>query len=137
MKRRTQVMLAASLAILSAFLTLPFWGMGPAVFLDSNRTVLSRAISPDGARSAQVERIVVGGVPNIVVIVRSWWLPNWYLTGCVAAFHYEEAKAQIRWTSNNAVTVTHSGDQLDWDIGSAPFHNASCESVKVTFVNKR
>jgi hypothetical protein len=81
--------------------------------------------------------MVIGGVPNIVVMVRSWWLPNWYLTGCAAVSHYEEAEAQIRWTSNNAITVTHSGDQLYWDVGSAPFHDSPCETVTVRLANKR
>jgi hypothetical protein len=90
MVRRRYIFGAFAVAAVFGLVTLPVWGMGVAVFLDSTRTVLDRHPSPDGARIAQVERIVVGGVPSIVVIVRSWWMPNWYLAGCVAASHYEE-----------------------------------------------
>jgi hypothetical protein len=104
--------------------------------LDSSRTVISRNISPDGRRSAQVERIVVGGVPNIVVMVRSWWLPNWYIAGCAAASHYMDANAQVRWTSNSAISVIHTDERLSWDVGSAPFHNQPCESISVALIEK-
>jgi hypothetical protein len=129
-------MLISGMALLFAFGTLPFWGMGPAVLLDSSRTIISKTTSPDGRRSAQVERMTVGGVPNIVVVVRSWWLPNWYITGCAAVSHYGDANAQVRWTSNKAIAVAHAGDQLNWDIGSAPFHNAPCEDLTVTLADK-
>ena len=130
------MILIAVVVFLCSLATLPFWGMGPAVFLDASRTVLSRSLSPDGKRSAQVERMIVGGVPNIVVMVRSLWLPNWYLTGCAAASHYEDVQAQVRWTSNSHLVVIHTDDQLHWDTGSAPFHNAPCESVSVTLITK-
>ena len=133
MTLRAKLILVAAMTILCAALTFPFWGMGPAVFLDSKRTVISRVPSPDGTRIAQVERIVVGGTPSIVVMVRSQWMPDWYLTGCAAASHYEDAEAQIRWSTNDAIAVTATGDQLYWDIGSAPFHNAPCDSLAVTF----
>ncbi|WP_142635899.1 hypothetical protein [Sphingomonas sp. IC081] len=87
-------------------------------------------------QSAQVERMVVGGVPSIVVMVRSWWLPDWYLVGCAAASHYEEAEAQVRWISNDAIAVSHTEDQLYWKTGSAPFHSSSCENVSVKLVNE-
>jgi hypothetical protein len=119
-----------------ALVTLPLWGMGPAVFLDSRRTVISRIRSPDALRSAQVERLIVGGVPSIVVMVRSWWLPDWYLVGCAAASHYEDAKAQVRWTSNRAIVVIHTDKPLYWDIGSAPFHSQPCESVSVALTDE-
>lgn len=59
-----------------AFATLPIWGMGSAAFFDSERTVLAREVSPSGKRIAQVERLTVGGVPNIVVMLRPPWMPN-------------------------------------------------------------
>jgi hypothetical protein len=133
MTRRKTLILAAAIFILLAVVTLPIWGMGPAVFLDSGRTVVSREPSPDGTRVAQVERIVVGGTPSIVVMVRSQWMPDWYLMGCAAASHYEDAEAQIRWLTKDAIAVTHSGDQLYWTIGSAPFHSAPCDGLTVTF----
>jgi hypothetical protein len=129
-------MLIAVVAFVVASVTIPFWGMGPAVFLDSSRTVISRIPSPDRLRSAQVERVIVGGVPSIVVMVRSWWLPDWYLVGCAAASHYEDARAQVRWTSNRAIAVTHSDKRLYWNIGSAPFHNQPCESISVALIDE-
>lgn len=114
-------------------LTLPIWGMGPAAFLDSQRAVISRVSSPDGTRVAQVERIVVGGAPSIVVMVRPRWMPDWYLAGCAAASHYQEAKAQVRWSTNDAIVVSYAGDQMYWRTGSAPFHSAPCEGLAVTF----
>ncbi|MEA3032084.1 MAG: hypothetical protein QOH86_100, partial [Sphingomonadales bacterium] len=72
--------------------------MAAAVFLDSRRDVLSRAVSPDGRRVAQVERLVVGGWPHIVVTLRRRWQPDWYLTSCKAASHYGDAKVQLRWS---------------------------------------
>lgn len=133
MNRITRIALIVFPILLFALFALATWGMGLAGFLDSDRVVISGAVSPDASRSAQVERMVVGGVPSIVVMVRSRWLPNWYLTGCAAASHYEEVEAEVRWTSNNAITVRHSGDQRFWKVGAAPFHNGSCESVTVKF----
>lgn len=133
MTRRKKLILAVAMIILCAVDTLPFWGMGPAVLLDSERTVISRVLSPDGTRVAQVERIVVGGTPSIVVMVRPQWMPDWYITGCAAASHYQDAEAQVRWSTKDAIAVTHTDDQLYWDIGSAPFHSALCEGLTVTF----
>jgi hypothetical protein len=130
---RAKLILVTAMIILCAVGTLPFWGMGPAVFLDSKRTVISRATSPDGTRVAQIERIVVGGTPSIVVMVRPQWIPDWYLTGCAAASHYQDALAQVRWSTKDAIAVTHTDDRLYWDIGSAPFHNAPCNNLAVTF----
>jgi hypothetical protein len=130
MKLRTKLTLLMPMFLV---VTLPLWGMGPAVFLDSKRTLISQTPSPDGKRVAQVERILVGGVPSIVVMVRPEWMPNWYLTGCAAASHYREADARVHWATNDAIVVTHSGDQRFWDIGSAPFHSAPCDGLTVTF----
>jgi hypothetical protein len=76
--------------------------------------------------------MVVGGVPSIVVLVRQSWMPNWYLAGCVAAAHYPDAKANVRWTSNNSLTIIHSDPPYYWDPNSAPFHNNPCKEVRVT-----
>ena len=123
-------MLAAlAVVVIGAVLTLPIWGMGVAVFLDSERTVLSRQPSPDGKRIAQVERLVVGGVPSIVVIVRSWWMPNWYLTGCVAASHYQEIDARSVWKSNDFLAVVTIDDVRAWT-KSAPFKGRACNQVR-------
>ena len=124
MRRRTNPILIAVIALLCAFGTLPFWGMGPAVFLDSQRSVISRAPSPDGKQIAQVERIVVGGVPSIVVMVRPRWMPNWYLAGCTATSHYHDAEAVVAWASSDAIVVTHTDDPLFWNAGWAPFHKS-------------
>jgi hypothetical protein len=136
-KLLSRVILAALAVLVVAIVTLPFWGMGTAVFLDSERTIVSRAVSPDGKRTAQVERMVVGGVPSIVVMVRSARIPNWYLTGCVAAHHYEESAAQIRWLSNSMLEVRHADDQRFWELGSAPFHHGHCADLTVRFSQGR
>ena len=81
MSRRANLTLVAGVIAVCAIVTVPLWGMVPAVFLDSERTVVSRSPSPDGRRIAQVERIIVGGEPTIIVMVRSWWMPDWYLAG--------------------------------------------------------
>ena len=136
MRRQTKLILVSVIALLCALATLPFWGMGPAVFLDSERMVISRTPSPDGKKVAQVERIVVGSVSSIVVMVRPRWMPNWYLAGCAAASHYRDAMAIVAWTANDSIVVTHSDDQLFWNTGSAPFHNAPCNGLTVTFKKK-
>ena len=118
----------ALIAFLALF-TVGIWGMAPAVFLDSHRTILSRQPSPDGKRIAQVERMVVGGVPNIVVMVRSWWMPNWYLTGCAAASHYQDTNARAAWVSNDSLAVTSVDDERFWQQGVAPFHNTPCRGL--------
>jgi hypothetical protein len=92
--------------------TAPATLMGPAVFLDSTRTVLSRAPSPDGRRVAQLERLVVGGTPSIVVTVRRSWMPDWYLTACKAVGHYGEAAARLRWVRPAALGVDSPAS--DW-----------------------
>src|SRR5439155_3315678 len=79
--KKSVLVLALSLTAFALVVTLPIWGMGPAVFFDSNRTIVARRPSPDGKRIAQIERLVVGGVPSIVVTVRWSWMPNWYLAG--------------------------------------------------------
>lgn len=109
--------------------------MGPAAFLDSERSVIYRASSPDGKRVAQVERVVVGGEPSIVILVRRSWEPDWYLTGCVATSHYKDAQARIAWASNTRLTIFH-GPQGSWDNNSAPFHNNSCSDVTAIFQKK-
>jgi hypothetical protein len=107
--------------------------MGLAVFLDAERTVLSRHPSPDGKRVAQVERLVVGGVPSIVVIVRSWWIPNWYLAGCVAASHYQNTKADAVWKSNDSLAVMTMDDVGAWT-KSAPFKGRACSQLNINIV---
>ena len=133
MNPRTKLTLVAAISLLCTVVTFPFWGMGAAVFLDSERMIISRSSSPDQSRIAQVERIVVGGVPSIVVMVRSRWMPNSYLAGCAAASHYQDAKASVRWASKDAIVVTHTGDRLFWHTGSAPFHRAPCDGLTVAF----
>jgi hypothetical protein len=128
-----KLLVIAAGMLAAALVTVPIWGMGPAVFLDSQRTVMSRHISPNGDRVAQVERIIVGGAPSVVVMVRSKWMPDWYLLGCSAASHYGEAKASVRWVSTNAINVIPSDKSDGWRTGSAPFHHGSCDSVSVSF----
>lgn len=136
MNRRTKFIFAVAVVALGTVATLSLWGMGAAVFLDSERTVLSRLPSPDGKRIASVERIVVGGAPSIVVIVRPAWMPDWYLTGCAAVSHYEDAKARARWTTINALEVRHTEDRRFWKTGSAPFHNEACSNLAVTLTQE-
>ncbi len=131
--KRLSIIYIGAVIVLIAVVTLPFWGMGPAVFLDSKRTIIARAPSPDGKRIAQIERIIVGGVPSIVVMVRASWMPDWYLTGCAAASHYQDGVARISWTSNNALLIRHTDDLRSWKRGSAPFHNEHCEDPVVSF----
>jgi hypothetical protein len=118
-----------------AIVTLPIWGMGAAVFLDSDRSILSREVSPDGSRIAQVERLVVGGVPNIVVVIRASWLPDWYLAGCAATSHYGETRAAVRWITNNEIEVSSAGGRQFWSSNSAPFHHGACDDVRVKLAN--
>ena len=106
--------------------------MGAGVFLDSDRTVISSQSSPDGRRVAQVERIVVGGVPSIVVTVRPSWKPNWYLSSCAAASHYEEASAKIAWASASELKVSSKTAPLSWEVGTAPFHDEPCANLVVS-----
>jgi hypothetical protein len=133
MTRRKKLIPVAAMIIFCAVVTLPFWGMGPAVFLDTERTVISRVPSPDGRRLAQVERIVIGGTPSIVIMVKPQWMPDWYLAACAAASHYHDVAVQVRWSTKDAIDVTSSDEPLYWDIGSAPFHRAPCDGLTVTF----
>ena len=63
-------------------------------------------------------------------------MPDWYLAGCAAASHYQDADAHVRWITNGAIVVEHAGDQLYWDTNSAPFHSAPCDGLTVTFNKK-
>ena len=127
--RKSAPILGLSLAAFVLVGTFPIWGMGPAVFLDSNRAILSRHFSPDRARVAQVERLVVGGVPSIVVKVRQTWMPDWYLAGCVAASHYENTDADVAWSSNDSLVVLTTAELRSWRKGDAPFHPEACRTV--------
>ena len=135
MKRRSKWLLIGLTVFSGAVLTLPIWGMGPAVFLDSPRTIVSRSVSPDGKRVAQVERLVVGGVPNIVIIIRASWMPNWYLAGCAAAAHYEETSVAVRWTTNSEIELNSESDIRLWARNGAPFHPGACGNVRVKWKN--
>jgi hypothetical protein len=135
MRRRRKLLLVVLLSLIVAVLTLPIWGMGPAMFLDSERTILSRSVSPDRKRIAQVERLVVGGVPNIVILVRPTWMPNWYLAGCAAASHYQETKAAVRWIRADKVEVTVDTDLGFWSTDSAPFHHGGCLDLQLKWKN--
>jgi hypothetical protein len=127
------VLATLAVATILAVVTLPVWGMGVAVFLGAERTVLARQQSPDGGRIAQVERLVVGGVPSIVVIVRASWMPDWYLSGCVAASHYEDADAHVLWKSNSSLVVQTSSKVSEW-AASAPFKNKLCRQLATAVV---
>lgn len=133
MTHRKTLFLLSAMLIFAAVVTFPFWGMGLAVFLDSERIVLSRVTSPDGMRVAQVERIIVGGFPSIVVKVRPRWMPDWYIASCAAASHYGNAEAQIHWSTNTTIVVTHVRDLQYWNVGSSPFDSAPCNRLNVTF----
>lgn len=96
-------------------LTAPVTMMGPAVYLDSRREVRSELPSPDSRWIAQLERITVGGAPSMVVTVRRWWQPNWYLTSCKAVSYYGNALAQLRWLDDTHLAVAaHTGPE-QWD----------------------
>ena len=125
---------AFGLAVAAAVVTLPIWGMGPAVFMDSDRTILSHTLSPDRRHVAQIERLVVGGVPSIVVTVRRAWMPNWYLLECVAASHYEETSARLRWHSNGSLIIATPTEARFWRTDGAPFHPTGCSDFSVSVV---
>ncbi|MFA6113164.1 MAG: hypothetical protein WC729_04210 [Sphingomonas sp.] len=135
MRRVGKFILVLAVIGIMAIFTLPLWGMGPAILLDSDRTILSAHASPDGRLIAQIERFTVGGapdgVPSIVVIVRPWWAPNWYIAGCAAASHYQEASARLVWTGNMKLQLMVQGDPSEWTIGSAPFHNGGCPGLSL------
>jgi hypothetical protein len=132
--RRLLILLAVSSAAFAAAVTFPIWAMGPAVFLDAQRSVVARRPSPDGRRIAQIERLVVGGVPSIVITVRSWWMPNWYLAACAAASHYQDTDARLLWKSNDSLAVLTKGDIRFWAKGDAPFHRGQCTGLNTTIV---
>jgi hypothetical protein len=134
MKRTGWIVVSVTLTLGLLLLFLPVWGMGAAVFLDSRRTMVFARSSPDQRRIAQVERLVVGGVPTIVVTVRPSWRPNWYLWSCAAASHYEDTSAKIRWKSPDTLEISSGVDPSDWLIGKAPFHNQSCKGLAVSVV---
>jgi hypothetical protein len=135
MKRRSKWLLIGLSVLAIAFLSLPIWGMGPAAFLDSQRTIIARNVSPDGKRVAQVERLLVGNVSNIVIIVRPRWMPNWYLAGCPAASHYEETNVAVRWTTNSQIEVKSESGQRFWSSNSAPFHVGACDDLNLIWKN--
>jgi hypothetical protein len=97
-----------------------FGAFGAAAYLDSDRDVIVRAVSPDGSRTAQLERLVVGGAPNMVVTLRRSWHPDWYLTSCKPVSYYGESAAVFRWTSNRALLVDAATEPGQWD-SDAPF----------------
>ena len=135
--RRTGWIVVSAMLVLGALLvSLPFWGMGAAVFLDSRRFIISSRSSPDGRRIADIERLVVGGEPSIVVTVRPLWKTNWYLVSCAAASHYQDARASVTWTSANALRISSDADASYWDLGSAPFHNEPCPDLTVSVVKR-
>ena len=75
--------------------------------------------------------MTVGGVPNIVAIVRDTWMPDWYLLGCVAASHYDEAEATIEWVSDSELVLNHSGTDERWT-SLAPFHDEGCDDITIS-----
>ncbi len=129
---KARTLLVAALVLLGAIVTLPVWGWGPAYYLDMERTVLSTVPSPDGGRIASVERVVVGGEPTIVVMIRDRWLPDWYLTGCVATSHYQDASADVEWVSSRMMTIRTDGEPRFWSAHSAPFHEGRCSDISAT-----
>jgi hypothetical protein len=136
--KRSKLMIwsALGLAVAAAVVTLPFWGMGPAVFIDSDRTILSRALSPDRSHVAQIERLVVGGAPSIVVTVRPAWMPNWYLLGCVAASHYGQTSARLLWRSNHLLIVMPRNEARLWRTDGAAFHRTGCSDPAVSIMQQ-
>ena len=99
-------------------LLFPAFGMGflfgAAAFLDSERHVLNRARSPDGAWVAQLERLVVGGAPNMVITLRRSWQPDWYFTSCKAISHYGDAGAVLRWAGAAELVVDADASAQTW-----------------------
>ena len=133
LKRNFPLLLIGGLLLLSV--TFPIWGMGSAVFLDSERSVLSSEKSPDGKRIAQVERLVVGGMPNIIVMVRPSWMPDWYLAGCSAIRHYGDARASVKWTASDQIAVAHTDGSQFWWTSAAPFLGGSCHNLRVALLD--
>jgi hypothetical protein len=97
-----------------------FGAFGTAAFLDSERQVTGRARSPNGRWIAQLERLTVGGAPNMVVTLRRPWQPDWYLTSCKPVSYYGESGAVFHWTSDATLLVDAATDPGHWD-SDAPF----------------
>jgi len=131
MKCQRRYAIAAIAVGAAAIVTLPIWTMGLAVLADSERTILSKSLSPNGKQIAQVERLVVGGVPNIVIMTRPAWAPDWYLVGCAATSHYGEALASVRWISDDLIEIAHDDQRASWSSDSAPFHNEPCRQPQI------
>jgi hypothetical protein len=125
----------AGAALMIAIITIPIWGMGPAVYLDSERTIRTSKASPDDSKIASVEEIVVGGVPSIVIIVRDRWLPSWYFTGCVVSSHYEDVDVSVEWVSNTTIKVLSEAEPSYWNAGRAPFRNAPCTGISTMLIS--
>ena len=118
MGRRRRLFFVAGAALVIAIATFPLWAMammGPAVYFDSERVTRAAEASPDGKKIASVEEIVVGGVPNIGIIIRDWWLPSWYFTGCVASSHYNDVDASLEWVSNTSIQLRSNAEPRYWN----------------------
>lgn len=126
---KTGCWIFAGAALMIGIITIPMWGMGPAVYLDSERTIRTSKASPDRSKIATVEEIFVGGVPNIVIIVRDRWLPSWYFTGCVASSHYDDVDVSVEWVSNNSIKLLSNAESRFWKADMAPFRNTSCADI--------
>jgi hypothetical protein len=96
------------------------FGFGAAAYYDSERDVIARAVSPDGTWTAQLERLEVGGAPNMVVTLRRPWQPDWYFTSCKPVSYYGESAAALRWTSDTTLRVDAATEPSHWD-SHAPF----------------
>ena len=98
-----------------------FAGFGIAAFLDSEREVLDRVASPGGTWTAQVERLTVGGAPNMVITVRRSWHPDWYLTSCKPVSYYGESAVSLSWTSDRELVAEVSTELRGWRGDGGPF----------------
>lgn len=136
MKRTGLVVSGIALATGLMLFAFPFRQLIDPSFIDSRRAIISSQSSPDGKRIAQVERFLVGGVPSIVVTVRPWWKPDWYLSSCAAASHYREANAALAWLASSKLEILSNADPLFWDVGEAPYHNEPCPDLAVTIVRR-
>lgn len=136
MRRTNQIVVGVILASVLLFVvTFPIWGMGAAMFLDADRAVISSQPSPDGRRIAQIERLVVGSVPSVVVTVRPSWMPDWYLPACAAASHYRDTKVAIAWGSPGSLTIRSNARSKSWKVGIAPFHNRPCSNLSIAVID--
>lgn len=129
MRRTKRFFVVAGVALVIAVVTFPLWAMGSAVYLDSQRVTRSVEASPNGSKIASVEEIVVGGVPNVVIIIRDWWIPSWYFTGCVASSHYDDVNVSLEWLSNSSIELLSNAEPRYWNADMAPFRNAPCTDV--------